>query len=362
MKNSLVRASARISTLTCAALFAGNAIAQGAAPAIADCHRIESSVERLACYDAASGRAGVKSAQPATAVATPATPVAPNVTTDAMSQAIAKEAASNAAPSMIDASWDFDPASPRYDIRFYRENYLLIGRYTDKVNTAPYEPLFAAAGEPVHLDSTEAKFQISFKTRLWTTDDRRWGAWVGYTQQNQWQVYNDDISRPFRETNYMPEAFISYRPGIELPGGFQWRLVNAGYNHQSNGRTDTLSRSWDRLFVELGAEKENLALFAKFWYRLPESDDKDDNPDITDYYGHGELSALYRWRGNSFTASVRGNVNTGKGAVQLGWMSPPLLGAFRGYVQFFSGYGESLIDYNWKQTTIGAGIALSDGL
>ena len=122
-----------------------------------------------------------------------------------------------------------------------------------------------------HLDSTEAKFQISFKSRLWTTDDRRWGAWVGYTQQNQWQVYNDDISRPFRETNYMPEVFISYRPGIELPGGFQWRLVNAGYNHQSNGRTDTVSRSWDRLFAEFGVEKENLALFAKVWYRLPES-------------------------------------------------------------------------------------------
>lgn len=347
---------------TCALLFAGGAFAQGAAPTIADCHRIESSVERLACYDAASGRAGARSAPPAAAAATPAAPAAANVTTDAMSQAVAKEAASNVAPSMIDASWDFDPASPRYDIRFYRENYLLIGRYTDKVNTAPYEPLFAAAGEPVHLDSTEAKFQFSFKTRLWTTDDRRWGAWVGYTQQNQWQVYNDDISRPFRETNYMPEAFISYRPGIELPFGFQWRLVNAGYNHQSNGRTDTLSRSWDRLFAEFGVEKENLALFAKVWYRLPESDDKDDNPNITDYYGHGELSALYRWRGNSFTASLRGNVNTGKGAVQLGWMSPPLLGSFRGYVQFFSGYGESLIDYNWKQTTIGAGIALSDGL
>ena len=55
-------------------------------------------------------------------------------------------------------------------------------------------------------------------------------------------------------------------------------------------------------------------------------------------------------------------MNTGKGAVQLAWTSPPFLGPLRGYVQFFSGYGESLIDYNWKQTTIGAGIALSDGL
>ena len=350
------------SAWACAALFAGGAFAQGAAPTIVDCHRIESSAERLACYDAASGRVGAKSAPPAATAATPAAPAGSNVTTDAMSQAVAKEAAANVAPSMIDASWDFDPASPRYDIRFYRENYLLIGRYTDKVNSAPYEPLFAAAGEPVHLDSTEAKFQISFKSRLWTTDDRRWGAWVGYTQQNQWQVYNDDISRPFRETNYMPEVVHQLSPGNRASG----RLPVAA---RQCGLQPPVQWPHRRGVAQLGPPLRRIrrgegefALFAKVWYRLQESADKDDNPDITDYYGHGELAAIYRWRGNSFSALLRGNLNTGKGAVQLGWMSPPLLGAFRGYVQFFSGYGESMIDYNWKQTTIGAGIALSDGL
>ena len=70
---------------------------------------------------------------------------------------------------------------------------------------------------------------------------------------------------------------------------------------------------------------------------------------------------MYRWRGNSFAAMARGNLSTGKGAVQLGCFSPPILGPLRGYVQVFSGYGETLIDYNWKQNTIGVGIALSDG-
>ena len=324
---------------------------------MADCHAIASSADRLACYDAATGRPAVRVADPASAPAPSAAAAPP----DAVASAAA-EVAPRAGESMIDSAWDFAPSSPRYDIRFYRSNYLLVGRYTDDANVGPYLPLFEAAGEPAHLDQTEAKFQLSFKGRVWTTDDRRWGVWLAYTQQNQWQVYNDSISRPFRETNYMPEAIVSYRPGVDLGGGFKWNLLNASFNHQSNGRTDALSRSWNRLIAEAGVERENLALYGRLWYRIPENDKDDDNPDITDYMGHGEISAIYRWRGHSFQAMARGNVNTGKGAFQAGWMSPPLLGAFRGYVQVFTGYGESMIDYNWRQTTIGAGIALNDGL
>jgi phospholipase A1/A2 len=337
---------------------AGAVRAQTPPTAPNDCHGITESMERLACYDRVSGRASGAPKE--------AAPAARPAAADSAAGTTRAEAAAPvpvAKASMLDEAWDFDPSSPRYDIRFYNANYLLFGRYTDSVNTAPYLPLAAALNQPEpDLNSTEAKFQFSFKGRLWTTDDRRWGVWAAYTQQNQWQVYNGDESRPFRETNYMPELFVSFRPDVDLGGGFRWGLLNAGYNHQSNGRTDILSRSWDRLFAEFAVERENLALSAKFWYRLPESSEDDDNPDITDYYGHGEIGALYRWRGNSFSAAVRGNVNTGKGAVQLGWMSPPILGPLRGYVQFFSGYGESLIDYNWKQTTIGAGVALSDGL
>jgi phospholipase A1 len=105
-----------------------------------------------------------------------------------------------------------------------------------------------------------------------------------------------------------------------------------------------------------------LGRVGRLWYRLKEDASEDDNPDITDYYGIGAIAAMYRWRGNSFSIGGRGNLRTGKGAVQAAWTSPPFLGPLRGYVQVFSGYGESLIDYNWKQTTIGAGVALSDGL
>lgn len=338
------------------ALFSATAVA--AVPEVlADCHGIADATARLACYDRITGR-DARGTMPAETAARPTPDAAIN---EQVAQARAASAAP-AKPSMIETAWGFDPDSPRYDIRFYNPNYLLAARYTDNVNKAPYEQLAAATGEAIDLDKTEAKFQLSFKARLWTTDDRRFGVWAAYTQQNQWQVYNDNLSRPFRETNYMPELFVSYGPKLDLGGGFRWSVLNAGYNHQSNGRTDQLSRSWDRLYAEAGVENGNLAIFGKLWWRIPEKDEEDDNPDITDYYGHGALSALYRWRGHSFLATARGNVSTGKGAFEFGWTSPPILGPLRGYVQVFTGYGESLIDYNWKQTTIGAGVALSDGL
>jgi phospholipase A1 len=334
-----------------AVLGAGSPVfAQTAPAAIADCASISVDSERLACYDRAAGRAPAPPSADRPAVAVPGDKPAPAA------------GALRAPASLIDSAWGFEQGSDRYIIGLYDQNYLLFARWTDNVNTAPYAPIFSAAGKPETIDDTEAKFQLSFKLRLWTTEDRRWGVWAAYTQQNQWQVYNDNISRPFRETNYMPEIFVSYRPGVALGGGFNWNLLNAGFNHQSNGRTDTLSRSWNRLFAEFGVERGDFAVLAKAWYRIKEDADKDDNPDITDYYGYGSLNAIYKWRGHSFSLMARGNVSKGKGAAQLTWMSPRLLGPLRAYVQGFTGYGESLIDYNWNQSTIGFGVALNDAL
>jgi phospholipase A1 len=310
----------------------GAAIGQ-APPTLADCAAIVGEKERLACYDRAA-----QQAPDVTATGRPRVP-----------------------GSLIDTAWGFDPGSPRYYIDTYHQNYLLLARYTNRVNSAPYTALFQAAGQEKTIDSTEAKFQISLKARVWTTDDRRWGAWAAYTQQNQWQVYNDEISRPFRETNYMPEVFLSYRPGVEL-AGFHWRLFNFGFNHQSNGRSDLLSRSWNRLYADFGVERGSFAVIAKAWHRMKETAAEDDNPDITDFYGHGSITAIYKWRDHSFSLMGRGNIGKGKGAAQFSWISPRLLGPIRGYVQAFSGYGESMIDYNWNQTTIGFGIAINDEL
>jgi len=306
-----------------------------AGDSLAECTGIASDRERLACFDRVAG------------------------TPSAVKAAVAP--AAPAKRSMIDEAWGFGPDAPRYPLRYYRQNYILPASYTDDVNQEPFSPLFDAASSDLKLKDTEARFQMSFKNRVWTTDDRQWGLWVAYTQQSQWQVYSGDISRPFRETNYQPEVFVSFRPDVQL-GDFRWGLLNFGYNHQSNGRSQILSRSWDRLFVEAAVERGDFALLGRAWYRMHESSDEDDNPDITDYMGYGDLTAFYRRDGHSLTVMGRGNWNTGKGAIQLAWTTPPLLGPLRGYLRLFSGYGDSMIDYNWNQNIVGIGIALNDVL
>ncbi len=336
--------------------------AQAAPAALAECAAIAGDSERLACFDRLSGRAAKPAAAPAPAAVPSPAASAPG--TEGVAPTVVAPAAAGSG-SMYDKAWGFDPASPRYEASWYAPNYFLVGRYTTDLNTAPFDPLIngGVLKPGTELDSTEAAFQLSFKFRLWTTDDRRWGAWAAYTQQSQWQLYNDsgNASRPFRETNYMPELILSYKPGLQW-GDLQWNLVNLAFNHQSNGRSDTISRSWNRLIASFGVEHGNLGLLGRLWWRLPESDDSDDNPTISDYYGWGDLSAIYKWRDNSFSATIRGNPSTGKGAGQLTWTSQPLLGPLRGYVKLFSGYGETLIDYNWNQTTIGVGVTLNDWL
>ncbi len=331
------------------------ALARSAPQDIAACAAIAADGARLACYDRASGRSASAGSEPA-----PTTPASAAAEAPAPASTDPSAIEVPAPMSMIATAWGFNPDSNRYTIDFYRPNYLQFARYSSRPNNVPFQELFnATQSEDALLNHAEARFQISFKARLWATEDRRFGIWAAYTQQSQWQVYNDDLSRPFRENNYMPELMLSYNPNLEF-WGFKWQLFNFGYTHQSNGRADPISRSWNRLIAEFGIERGDFALLVRPWYRIPENDNDDDNPDIVDYYGYGDITAIYKWRGHSFQLTGRGNLDTKKGAAQFSWTSPPIFGPLRGYIQAFTGYGDSLIDYNWKQNSIGIGVALND--
>lgn len=244
----------------------------------------------------------------------------------------------------------------------YMPNYILLAAYNSSgVNEKPFHEQFP--DEKISLDDTEVKFQISFKFPVVKSIFGDNGdLYAAYTNRSFWQLYNKSESSPFRETNHQPEAWLRFYTGWEFLG-LRNIANDIGIVHQSNGRSGDLSRSWNRVYLRFMFEKDNLALYFQPWYRLPEDDDDDDNPDIEDYMGNFEFLSVYKWRSHEFSFMFRNNLDFSEnhGAAQLDW-SFPLYGHLRGYVQWFNGYGESLIDYNANVNSIGAGIKLTDWL
>lgn len=250
-----------------------------------------------------------------------------------------------------------------FTLMSHKPNYILLGAYNDS-GYSPDAYRQQYNNPSIDLDNTEAQFQISLKTPLAIDLFDTFDVYAAYTNRSFWQLYNNDISSPFRETNHEPEIWAQFNSNREILG-FTNTINSIGLVHQSNGQGGVLSRSWNRIYASIVLEKDNLALAFKPWYRIPEDDSDDDNPDITDYMGHYELRGAYKWGDNVFSAMSRNNLESGfeKGAVELGWSFP--LGDYpymKGYVQYFSGYGESLIDYDNYTNRIGIGFALTDWL
>ena len=265
--------------------------------------------------------------------------------------------------SLLDRRWELSQDSKlgTWNIRANQPVYLLPAFWTSKKNEFPQSPNPQnTVDEDQNLKSMEAKFQISLKTKAAENLFGNNGdVWVGYTQSSRWQVYNSEESRPFRETNYEPEASLIFRTNYNLLG-LNGRLLGLTLNHQSNGRSDPLSRSWNRVILNLGFEKDNFALMVRPWYRIEEDFKDDNNPDIKNYIGRGDLTAFYRWNDNDFSLMLRHSLKGGDdshGAMQFDWAFP-IKGKLRGHFQLFDGYGESLIDYNHRATYVGLGVSL----
>jgi phospholipase A1/A2 len=251
-----------------------------------------------------------------------------------------------------------------YSLMSHKPNYILVASYNSSgINAEPFKEQF---DDPdLEMQDVEAKFQLSVKMPLLVGLFKdRVDVFAAYTNRSFWQVYNTDNSAPFRETNHEPETWVQIRNDWGF-WGFKNPVNAFGFVHQSNGRGGVLSRSWNRLYASFLFERKNLAIGIKPWYRISESDEDDDNPDITDYLGHGELRAAYKWHNHTFSMMLRNQLESGfdRGAVELGWSFPlwkyPYL---KGYVQYFNGYGESLIDYDQRANSIGAGLLITDWL
>lgn len=225
-----------------------------------------------------------------------------------------------------------------------------------------HKPMFIlpATYSPEYTSNeTEVVFAISAKVRLFGTP-----LYFGYSQKSFWQVYDADRSRPFRETDYNPELFYRFTPD---PKKWDYWGADVGIEHESNGQDVPLSRSWNRVYFAPFRAKGKSLLYVKAWYRIPEDKKKteddpkgDDNPDLIDHYGYGELHFQRQiGKGQVIHSMIRMNPETGHGAININYTIPSKDGSVFYQLYVWQGYGESLLDYNDSVTRVGLGIAFS---
>jgi len=310
---------------------------------IAACRVLHTDAARLACYDKLFG-----SPEGALVEQTPSPP--------AQSVAVREDA------SLIDERWELsaDQKQGTFRVSPYKPVYILATTYASSRNALPSSPSEGhQVQQPLDIRHAETKYQLSLKSKLWETVlGEPADLWFGYTQSSRWQLYNPN-SRPFRETDYEPELMLTWRTNYQLLG-WDWRVAGASFTHQSNGREVPLSRSWNRVIGQFGFDRPGWSIMVRPWWRVHEDRSSDDNPDIEDFMGRGEILLTRNFGNHEISAMFRHSLRGGDrshGALELNWAFP-IHGELKGYFQYFSGYGESLIDYNHSANYFGIGVSL----
>lgn len=252
-------------------------------------------------------------------------------------------ASSNAAPQVVIAAPDDAPA------------------------LSAEEPIYFLFGNNDEHD-TDARFQISFKYRPFEPKGSvaqyapfLSNLYFSYTQTTLWDIGGD--SSPFRDTSYRPGLF--YRWAGRSQGLFpdNWRI---GIEHESNGQGGEDSRSLNIAYVRPSwrldfANGRQLTFSPKIYAYI----DKDENSDIQHYRGYADWQLRY---GREDGLMVTGLYRQGTKGYAMGQLdiSYPLsdrilsrIGTFA-HLQIFSGYGETLLDYDKdRDTQIRLGISVT---
>lgn len=230
-----------------------------------------------------------------------------------------------------------------------------------------YEPMYFLWG----AEAPAAKFQVGFRYRLVTDDG--WlaprfpllrGLFLAYTQRSLWDIGGE--SSPFLDTSYMPEVGWAFPPrGACRRGPVSWLGWQAALQHESNGRGGPDSRSLNCLFLRPAfavgdPEGWHLLVSPRVfpWLSLER-----ENADLADYRGRVELRAVFGRRDRpALAATGRLGRSLDRGSLQLDVTLPTRLfsadtASFL-QVQYWTGYGESLLGYDRRGDSLRAGLAL----
>jgi phospholipase A1 len=244
-----------------------------------------------------------------------------------------------------------------FSIAFYKPTYVLPYYYTRMPDNAVYE---GQTPQGESLKKSEVKYQLSFKVPLWQRMfNLPSSLFFAYTQLSYWQLYDRDAF--FRETDYEPEIFIANELNWHMFGAWHFNFFNIGAVHQSNGYGSSLERSWNRVYIQGIASNDNWVISVRPWVVFHDETYQRQNPNMSKYLGHEQITVAFKYYNQVLALEARNAIeHHGRYAGVTASWSFPLTKHLNGYVQVFSGYGQSLIEYNHRTNSAGVGIALSN--
>jgi len=229
-----------------------------------------------------------------------------------------------------------------------------------------YEPIYFIAGS-----APAVEFQLSLKYKLLEFKDN-WDPlthlYFAYTQTSFWNAFTKNPS--FFDTSYKPSIFLYY-PDVFQKGFFQLDL-QAGGEHESNGRGGALERSFNTVYLQPKATFDlpahfQFSLQPRVWFYEVVGDN---NRNIADYHGYADLISALTWldpkSGEKIQLSnklLMGDDGSHVGLLfdlRFNLVGLPVLRRFNPtiQVQYFHGFGQNLLDYNVDTHALRAGLCL----
>jgi outer membrane phospholipase A len=230
------------------------------------------------------------------------------------------------------------------------------------VPQTPFDRFRSSISEykPVYFDvgtrgDVTARFQLSAKYRLFTPEDSAHprfyeNLYLGYTQISLWDLQGD--SKPFIDTTFNPSAFW-LSDNVWSSANQNWRLGFAGgVEHKSNGKAGPDSRSLNDGYVQPAVNYRfdggsTLTFAPKLMSYVGVADE---NADYSKYNGHVEYNLRWAQDNGAVVSAMYKQGDAARRTTELdfAWPLQRTWLNMNGYVhlQYFNGYGETLLDYN----------------
>ena len=227
-------------------------------------------------------------------------------------------------------------------ISIYNDNYVLPFYYVQQ----PYNEIYeGTTPSNQKIANSEFKGQLSAYTPVFDYED--FSLNISFTLKAFWQLYTED---PWiRETNYNPQVFVTYKYNDN------WSFATI-VDHESNGRGGIYERYWDRLILSSQYKNKYFDLKMSVWplvrnyYTTSQT-----NEQIQDYLGYENITAAYKIGLFESKVSIQ-NIEHPDKIQFIFTQSYRFYKDFGIYLQYFRGYGESLIEYNHFTQAFGIGI------